>query len=167
MAAGMMTVAAGDIAFYRGHGSLEDDVIELVTHGDLTHCEVVVAVDADGGTAESIGALAGGVTRHALPAGAILAPTAGTCSPDRLALALAWLRLQAGDHYGFAELAIDGIEELFKGEAPAVDVPRHFTCGHLAAAFLAVAGYPLPPEMLVRLETATPMALADALGVQG
>lgn len=159
----------GDLAFFPSHGSLFDKLIELRTgDGDadtddtLTHVEIVVAVSPDGTRAETIGALAQGIVRHALPAGAILVATGARCLPERLPAMLTWLGAQVGERYGWDDIASQALTWLDRN-GPYVAARHAMDCSHLAALALTIAGYPLPPDLIVNAALVTPASLYRAV----
>lgn len=153
-----MQVAAGDVVFYRGKpGSVFDDVIEVVEHGgDVVHCEMVIS------PTESIGALAAGVTRHAIPTGGIVARTSSRIAPDRLPIMLGWLQSRVGTPYGWKDAAAAAAADLDPG-GPFVVRGDAMDCSHLCTVALEMAGYPLPPALYVMPATVTPEELYQAL----
>lgn len=154
-------MSAGDLLFYRGDGSLFDQLIQWRTRGPFTHVEV----DVGGG--QSIGALSAGVTRHVISTGRRtpdVAPTSVKCLPDRLPMALDWLAQQVKQPYGWWDIADDGLS-LALPHGPFVVVSRHYDCSDLSARFLWVAGYPLPADLIDAPQLVSPNSLARALGI--
>lgn len=147
----------GDLLFFRGAGRWYERLIQWGTGGPYVHVEV----DIGGG--ESVGALTVGVQRHRVPTGAVVAATAFRTDPARLNGAVAWVVAQAGDRYGWMDLADDVVRLAVPG-APVLAWRRHYDCSDLASKFLWMAGYPLPPEMLDGA-TVSPNSLARAVGL--
>ena len=152
----------GDLVFFRGDlANPVDCAIMARTGGDLVHVEIVCAVD--GSQVQTIGALAQGIVRHPLPARGILAATSAHTSPARLPAALVWLGEQVGQPYGWTDILDQG-ESLLDPQAPLISSGA-MDCSHLAATFLARAGYPLPASLMAQPPLISPVALARAVGV--
>lgn len=150
---------SGDLVFFPSSGSLGDKLILWRTKpGPFVHVEICTA------PAESIGATARGVVRHPLPPGGTMAPTRQRCDAKRLAAALEWLGKQVNAVYGWGDILDDGWS-LVAPSGPFVVFRRRFDCSHLAACVLAIAGYPLPGDVLANLELVTPNGLARAVGL--
>lgn len=147
----------GDLLLYRGTGRWYERLIQLGTRGPYVHVEV------DIGAGESVGALTGGVVRHRIPMGAVVAPTAYRTDPARLTGAVDWLVKQAGDQYGWFDIADDVVHAAIPW-APWVSLGKTFDCSDLATKFLWMAGYPLPPAFLDGA-TVSPNDLARAVGL--
>lgn len=125
----------GDIAFYKSHGSLLDDAIQLRTGSDLVH---VAVVEQRG---QTIAATSGGITRQALgDVYEVWRPT-NAYDPSRLAEALVWLRGEVGKPYGYADIANQVL--LLAGNDPVL-LDKSEDCSDLATKFLWIAGVALP-----------------------
>src|SRR5579884_4016377 len=154
----------GDLVLFEGDPrSLVDRAICAATHGPYSHVEVIVAGARGEQPCMSIGALSGGVVKHPLPwrgRAHLAIPTGAACDPERLPDALAWLEAQVGDGYGWLDCVADGLRALLPARlgsrTPFLVAPHRFDCSHLAAVFLAAAGYPLPPAMVESLGTVSP-----------
>jgi hypothetical protein len=153
---------AGDVVFYRGkRGSLFDGVIELVEHGgDIVHCEMVVSAT------QSIGALSSGVTKHAIPAGGIVARTGAKLDALRRHLMLTWLEGQVGKPYGWEDCLVAAEATVAPHGPFVVSGSGAMDCSHLVTAALQIGGYPLPAALAIEHlvpATVTPEELFEAL----
>lgn len=165
--------SSGDIVLFESTGSVADRVICAATRGPYVHVEVIVAGDDPRHRVEveSVAALSGGVVRHPLPwrRRHVAFPTAARCDPARLPNALAWLQTQVGDGYSVLDLAADALKVYLPAwlgsRTPFLVAPSAFDCSHLAATFLAMAGYPLPPALVADLARTSPNDLARAVGL--
>lgn len=155
----------GDLLLFVGRPeSRLDRIVCSATHGPFCHAEVAVT------ETESIGAIGQGVVRHPIPAFAhVAAPTSRRCDPARLPEALAWLEARVGDGYSVLDLAADALKVYLPAwlgsRTPFLVAPSAFDCSHLAATFLAMAGYPLPPALVADLARTSPNDLARAVGL--
>lgn len=149
----------GDVLFYRGGDDLASRLVRWWTGGRFAHCEVQVS------ETESIGALAGGVVRHACPQPVTAtAATGSIISPLRLSIALAWIQKQVRRPYGGVDVADAALARVLRG-GPFIAERGRNDCSSMAALFLMVADYPLPSEVVEAPALMTPSGLAKALGV--
>jgi hypothetical protein len=149
----------GDVLFYRGGDDLASRLVRWWTGGRFAHCEIQVS------ETESVGALAGGVARHAIPLPvAATAATGAQIAPARLAIALAWLEKQVRRPYGGVDIVDAALARALRG-GPFVAERGRNDCSSLAALFLMVGDFPLPPEVVEAPQVVSPSGLAKVLGV--
>lgn len=147
----------GDLAFYRSDGSVIDRLVDHCSGGGgVVHVEIItVGSDAASGLPLSIGALAGGMTRHALSVSPhlVLVPSSATLSDTGRVRGLDWLEAQVGRPYSYWNILADFVgfvlPRALGSRTPFLVSPASYDCSSLATLFLIHALATWLPDALV------------------